>query len=215
MNKLRHLTLLVGALAVLGFSKTAPAQYALAFTGGPASVAPGESFTFTLTLTSGGETSVGLSYFLQVLDGGGNGLFRITGRDFAGSTFSDPTADNSIALQPADALLDPRNDSNLGAIVADPNAPNGAGSFFVANFTLQTLAGLAPGVYTISTADAFATDAAFGDNAIPDATYSVTVVPEPSTVAFALLGTLGFCGLRWRKQAARRLNRDATRAAKL
>jgi hypothetical protein len=168
-------------------------------TGNAASVAPGQTFSFTLTLTSSGATSVGLSYFLQVLDGGGNGLFRITARDLTGSTFSDPITSNAIALQSGDALLDPRNNSDLGAILADPNAPNGAGSFLVANYTLQALGGIAPGVYTISTANAIVTDASFGDNAVANATFNVTVVPEPSAIALLIGGAaLGAFSIRRR-----------------
>lgn len=126
------------------------------------------------------------SYFLRVLEGGDNGLFRITARDLTGSSYSDATTGDLIAFQSADALLDPRNNSNLGATVADPNSPNGAGSFFIASCTLQALPGIAPGVYTLSTANAIVTDSAFGDNPIGNASYSVIVVREPGT--YCLLG---------------------------
>ena len=186
-------------LLVCTATPSARAQYSLSMTGNAASVAPGQTFSFTLTLTSSGATSVGLSYFLQVLDGGGNGLFRITARDLTGSTFSDPITSNAIALQSGDALLDPRNNSDLGAILADPNAPNGAGSFLVANYTLQALGGIAPGVYTISTANAIVTDASFGDNAVANATFNVTVVPEPSAIALLIGGAaLGAFSIRRR-----------------
>lgn len=211
MNNPRLLTSLAVAVAILACAPTSRAQYALSLTdnlGDPASVAvaPGQSFTFTLTLTSPGATSVALSYFLQVLEGGGNGQFRITARDLMGSTFSQPTTDNSIALQPADALLDPQNDSNLGADLADPNSPNGAGSFFVANFTLQALAGIAPGVYTLSTADAIVTDSGFSDNPVTDATYTVTVVPEPGTYMLLGIGAL-FCAQRFSRRTRRNVFR--------
>ncbi len=179
------------ACAFLMSGPSARAQYSITFadtSGDPGSVtiAPGDLFNVTLTLVSQGAASIGLSYFLQVLEGGGNGLFRITARNLSGSSFSDATTDDSIALQSADALLDPRNNSNLGATVVDPNSPNGAGSFFIASFTLQALAGIAPGVYTLSTADVVVTDSAFGDNPVGDASYGVTIVPEPST--YCLLG---------------------------
>ena len=206
---MKKLSLLCSCLLLACVSALpAHAQYSLSLSGNPAAVAPGQSFSLTLTLSSTGASSVGLSYFLQVLDGGGSGLFRITNRDLSGSSFVDPITGNAIALQPADALLDPRNNSDLGAILADPNAPNAAGSFFVANFTLQALPGLAPGVYTISTANAIVTDASFGDNAVSNATFSVTVVPEPSTAVLLLAGgALSFLIVRRtaRRSAARRV----------
>lgn len=156
-------------------------------------VAPGGTFQVTLTLNAT-ASSIGIDYFLQILNGGSS-QFQITGRDLSGSTFNQPITADSIALQPGRALLDPRNDDDLGAGLADPNSPNGAGSFLVANLTLQALAGAAPGSYTLSTFGATVGDAGFNDNPVTDATINVTVVPEPAITAFLLVGGLLGLGL--------------------
>lgn len=186
--------LLVTAVAFGLFCSNAGAQsYALAFTNpmngtNSVAVAPGAFFTVTLTL-SATAPSVAVDYFLQILNGGSS-QFRITGRDLAGSTFNQPITADSIALQPGRALLNPLNDDDLGASLTNPGAPNGSGSFLIANLTLQALTGTAPGLYMLSTANATVGDAGFNDNAVGNTNYSVSVVPEPATYMLLGLGLM-------------------------
>jgi len=180
--------------------QNAPAAYSLTLTdtvGDPNSIATtaGSQFSLTLTLFSTGDSSISVDYFLQVL-GGGSGFFRLTGRDLSGSSFSQPVTANNIALQSSRALLDPQNDDNLGASLLDPNSPNGAGSFLVANLTLLALPGIAPGIYTLGTFGASVGDGDFNDNPVPDASYRVRIlgpaaVPEAASSALLLLIALG------------------------
>lgn len=190
------LALSLGLLAV----NPASAVVSLAFgdtLGDPseATVASGDSFSITLTLTSTAELTSALSYFLAV-DGAGSGGFRITGLDVTGSGFADLVTGTGISLSSSDALLDPTNTFDLGGL-ADP-APNGAGSFLVAALTLQALPGLAPGVYTIRTDSAFALDDSFGTLPVNQPTYTVNVVPEAHTAA--LLGIVVLGGLVRRRK---------------
>lgn len=156
-------------------------------------IAPGDSFNVTLSLSSSLEATIGLSYFLQTI-GAGDGQFRITARNIMASPFSDLTTADSIALQANNALLDPRNDSDLGGLVANLLSPNGTGSFLVATYTIEALSTIAPGgSYTIQTsADSIATDTGFVDMSLPQASYTVQVVPEPTTAALFGVALLGF-----------------------
>lgn len=155
---------------------------------GAVTINPGDSFQFTLRFESTAELTTSLSYYLET-EGIASGGFVITGRDITTSAFPDLVTSDGIALSAANASLDPVNDHDLGGLTAD--APNGIGSFIVARFTIQSLPGLAPGVYTIGTDSAFATDEAFDAIALNRPSYSVTVVPEPGTSLFLGLGLAG------------------------
>ena len=162
--------------------------------GDPSSVilSPGQSFTVRLEFTTSAESIRGLSYELETL-GLGSGQFRITQRDIVSSPFDDLITTNAIALSPANALLDPQNDSDLGAVVTS-NAV-GAGTYLVANYTIQALPTIPSGLtYTIETANGIATDDNFNDLPLAPATYSVQVVPEPGAAGLLAIGlsTLAF-----------------------
>jgi hypothetical protein len=163
----------------------------------------GTTFSFALNLVSTAEQTTGLAYFLET-NAAGSGLFAIVDRNLAGSTYSDPAAVDAVVEAPASALLDPRNNNNLGASLANVNAANGAGTFLVANYTISVSATAPLGTYTIQTFSAtgagYAGPAssgfANGDFAAPG-TYAITVVPEPGTAA-------GFIGVGLAGLAARR-----------
>ncbi|MGB8168742.1 MAG: hypothetical protein WCF18_14695 [Chthoniobacteraceae bacterium] len=194
-----------GAVLTAGLLLASRADAAVSFSlsdtnGAPNSVtvAPGDSFSVQLQLTSTTELLLGLSYNLEAF-GLASSQFRITDRSIGTSPFSDLTTTNAIALQASSALLDPINNADLGGTLADVFSPVGPGSFLVANYTIQALPTIAPdNTYNIGTAAGIATDDAFAGVAVTNATYSVSVIPEPGTAIFGLC-VLGAFGARRRR----------------
>lgn len=157
----------------------------------------GDAFSFDVQVTSTSEFLLGATYFLNV-NPQGSGLFSIANRVTTNSSFPDLQSNNSQVLAPASALLDPQNNDNLGGTVANTNLPLGPGNYFVATLTISSSASLPLGVYTIGFTDTtIATDDGFNDVEPVRGTYTVTVVPEPSTL---LLGSLGMCALFLRRR---------------
>ena len=146
----------------------------------------GNTFTVSLLLNTSvsGEQAVGVSYFLETLDTGSS-LFQIVGRNIAASPFTSLTTDDGTALAAANALLDPRNDNDLGGLTAD-GTPVGPGSYTIAQLTIQAVAGTKVGAYTLQIAPgAILTDENFNDVTLPSATFGINVTaPEPATLAF-------------------------------
>ena len=169
----------------------------------------GQSFSLTVTLTSTLEQTTGLTYFLQELTGSaGNAHFQIIGRNITGSPFSDLTTSDGVVTTPASARLDPGNDHDLGAGLANLNAPLGIGSFFVANLTLLVLPTTPNGNYTIElTPNTVASGPSpiFPEFQVQRFSYTVVTpsVPEPATASLAILGGLFFAArTRCRKMRA-------------
>ncbi len=194
------------AIATAGFLAHGAADAALSLSiadtiGDPLAItiAPGDTFTFKLSLVSTAESTVGLTYRFAA-PGAGSGQFQIAARDTSTSSYSDLVTSDAIALNLPASLLDPANDADLGALLANIGTPNGIGSFDVATLSFTALVGIAEGVYTIqTTSDSIATDEAFGEVPLAPVSYTVTVVPEPGS---ALLGLAGFgviAGLRRRR----------------
>lgn len=149
------------------------------------SIFPGDSFQVTLSLNSNAELTTGISYLLEAL-GSGNGQFRVTVRNVSGSAFPDLTTDDSIVFA-LPVVLDPVSDNELGGLVADLSTPNIASEFKVATYTIQALPGIAPGEYSIGTNTALAFDENFEEIPVSQATYNITVVPEPATTSLLSL----------------------------
>lgn len=158
----------------------------------------GQPFSISVTLTSTLEQTTGLTYFLRDPSASiGNAHFQIVGRDITGSPYSDVTSTNSAVLAPASAVLDPDNNSDLGAGLADINTPLGPGTYFVANITLLVLPTTPNGNYTIElTPNSVAAGPGPNFTEIPVTRFSYTVVtpsvPEPATASLLILGGLFF-----------------------
>ena len=78
------------------------------------------------------------------------------------------------------------------------------GTYFIGHLSVS-LAGLPPGIYTLQTDTtgphaSEVTDTDFMDNHLPAALYTITVVPEPGTLALLSLGAIGLrAALRMKK----------------
>ena len=97
------------------------------------------------------------------------------------------------------------NPSDFGA--GAPSDPIGPGTYFVGHISLS-LSGLAPGIYTLQTTtvsgriceiSSFDETTGFSEEPIPAATYTITIVPEPSTLALLVFSTLGLVATFWRR----------------
>jgi hypothetical protein len=150
---------------------------------------PGDSFTFSISLvfTSGGTITNldGVSYWLQQKSpGGGPFIASVTLRDVTGSAFSDLQTPGLSYPQ----NLNPSNANDLGgAIPSNQSALGSGGPYLVANITVQISSG-APtmGTFVLSQTltggkTSVISDSAGHTFAIPEADYTITMVPEPGT----------------------------------
>jgi hypothetical protein len=165
-----------------------------------ASVSAGGTLNVQLTLqVTAGEQVTGLDYYFQELSAAG---FFIVSRDITGSAFSDAYFSNaqvahSTDAQPpagADNALNPRNDYDPGAVTNPVGTV--AGSGLIGNFVIGVGAGVAPGVYTISTTSNPNTGWVgpgpnFPDHAFSNQASIQVSVPEPATWSLPGLGAIG------------------------
>src|ERR1043166_6235720 len=147
---------------------------------------PGDSFTFSINLqmTTGGSVRNldGLSYwFTQQSPGGGPFPFSITLRDVTGSSFTDLQTPSLTYPQ----NLNPTNANDLGAALPQNQAAFTSGTYFIADITVT----IDPNAFTTGTYVIYNTTAgktsvisdSFGHTfAIPEADYTLTVIPEPA-----------------------------------
>ena len=181
-----------------------------------------DSFSFEIFLTYAGYTSSGLSLWFDTT---ANAAPHISLTSFTyGTTFSDPiTPFISYPLgfplpeQDGSYYTTP-NPSDFGALVHDFQIPfQEPGTYFVGTLSVS-LSGLAPGIYVLRSDDihAFVGHASevarydpknppyFFDEDIPAATYTITIVPEPSTLALLVVSVIGAGIASRRRMASRR-----------
>ena len=171
---------------------------------------PGDTFTFSINLafTQGGSVSnlAGLSYWFQQKSPASPFNFSIAARDVTGSQFTFLQSPSAVFPQ----AMNPSNSSDLGGGTQSGNGV-GAGTYFIADITVS-ISQSAPitGTYILSQTLTGGKTSVISDSlghvfAIPEADYTITMVPEPATWAGAALtaATLLFAGMRRRHSAAR------------
>src|SRR5437763_7244387 len=158
---------------------------------------PGSSFTFNISLafTPGGSIANldGLSYWFQQTNPSIAPFpFSITLRNVAGSSFTDLQTPGLTYPQ----TLNPSNAKDLGALLPGSTPAFGAGTYFIAALTISIpLNAPTTGTFTISNTFAGGKTSVITDDlgntfAIPEADYTITMVPEPATWLTPTLGVL-------------------------
>jgi hypothetical protein len=201
------------ALIVTGLS-AAQAQTALFIyndnSGAPAAgtYTPGSSFTFDITLafTPGGSIAnlEGLSYWLQQsIPAIAPFPFSITLRDVTGSPFTDLQTPGLTYPQ----NLNPVNANDLGAAQPVGPAGLGAGTYFVASITVSIpLNAPTTGTFVLSNVTSGPKMSVISDSfghtfGIPEADYTITMIPEPATWLTPALGAIALLVAQRRKVA--------------
>jgi PEP-CTERM motif len=153
---------------------------------------PGSSFTFSISLafTAGGNIAnlEGLSYWFEQQNLNAPFNFSITLRDVTGSQFTDLQTSGLTYPQ----ALAAQETKDLGALL--PTTPGlGNNSYFIANITVSIAPTAAPGTYVIENTTSGGKTSVITDDqghtfAIPQATYTITIVPEPTSLALLAVG---------------------------
>lgn len=179
------------AALTLIFTKAASAAVVLTLDTTAINLQPGESFTVTLSLMgNANEQITGIDYYWRLTELTGNlgGEILLTDRTIGASPFSDTYfSDAAVEASPGN-LLDPQNNHDLGASLADINAPLNNGTWLVATY-----------IFTLSQSATFGESATLATFSNPgqgwvgpgpdfeessfdsQATVTITVIPEPST----------------------------------
>jgi hypothetical protein len=169
---------------------------------GPSVWMPGTTVNLDAFLTFSGYNATGLSYWLEVQNALAPYL-EITNVQY----FTWPSQPPPLPILfnfPGDSgyMID---QSDLGA-GGNPTPP---GTYHVTRITFSLAAGAPNGSYTMLTTihiprPSVVSDDQFNDNPIPQASFTITVVPEPSTFALLALTGAGVALLTYRRWRATR-----------
>ena len=206
---MKKLFLALACSAVLAANVFAQSQSIAITTSGGASTSgsfnAGSAFSLDATITFTGFTADGLSYWLQVP----NALapfISITSETYF--VFTDPN-NGGVKTFISTIGADPgfmsgqgmSNSGDLGATAVTQANDVPAGTYKVTTLSFALAANAPVGTYTIktttlSTKISEISDSTFASHNLPGSSYTLTVVPEPSTVAF-LLGGVGLLGVNF------------------
>ena len=201
----KHLLIAIAALmSVLGAAQAQTALFIYNDNSGvpnAGTYTPGSSFTFDISLAfvPGGAISNldGLSYWLQQsMPSIAPFPFSVTLRDVTGSIFTDLQTPGLTYPQ----NLSPVNANDLGAAIPVGMPPGseavGAGTYFIAAITVSIpLNAPTTGTFVISNTTAGGKTSVISDSfghtfGIPEADYTITMIPEPATWLVPSLGVV-------------------------